>query len=169
MLRSALTVPPWQRIQRAARGTHPARLIYRFSPAFVRAAWTDFQAASPRTRGAWIASERGSWGGRERRTLLLNDTLLVRGRTIFVRVWMVPTQHPNHFSLHVELATSQPFGQNARLVLQWGNQKYATTLSADQLFFEDISPPNFSRFRNNSPSGRLQLTFEFGNDRGGTA
>lgn len=145
---------PWSQVRVRSRPSKNIRVEFRFTPEYARAAWTRPQHStlSRVTRG-----ERPS----ESETLLLDDVMLIDNQSAFVRAWLVPADTTGFYHVRVELVAPQRIVRNARVSLQWDGHEYSGFMRAGQLFFENISPPNFSRFLKNLPSSRLRLSFEF--------
>lgn len=148
---------PWIQVQIPARGTRPARTEIRFNPQYVRAVWQARTAHAPATRGIFPSDEP------ER--LLLDQVLQYQNSTLFVQAWLIPAEKPAHFHMRVKVAAAPPLADNGLLLLHWGKDHYSVPLTAGEMEFEDISPPDFSRLKKNLPSPRFRLSFESANDR----
>jgi hypothetical protein len=80
---------------------------------------------------------------------------------MFVRAWLIPANLPGYYHMRVEMFTPDSVPGAVRVRLYWDNHEYYGVVRPNQVFFEDITPPDFSRHAGNLPSRRMRLTFEF--------
>jgi hypothetical protein len=147
------TVVPWVQKLYPARGKHPARVEFHFSPAYVSKLWNREPAFSRETRSGESPARRED--------LLLDDIITIQGASIFVRAWLVPADDSDLFHLRIEISATQRLPRNAQVTLHWDRHTYNVSLRAGEMLFEDISPPDFSRLKGNLPTRRLRMSFEF--------
>ena len=151
--------PPgtWSQIRVRSRQSKNVRVEFRFYPEYARSAW---QGQAQR------ASTFVTRGGRPlpRETLLLDDVMFIENQSAFVRAWLIPAKQAEYYHLRVELVAPSSISRNARVSLRWDKHEYPGEMRAGQLFFENISPPDFSRYLNNLPSRRLHIAFEVENE-----
>ncbi|MBI4672174.1 MAG: hypothetical protein HY741_10970 [Chloroflexi bacterium] len=148
-----LSHAPWTQVHLKPRGKARTRVEFHFSPDYVSALWKANALPRLDTRAAFPSPHH------ER--LLLDDVIYIEDKTVFVHAWLVPAVEPEYFHLRVRVAAPTLLTRNGRLSLHWGSHQYSLPLKAGVVEFEDISPPNFSRYHNNLPSHRLRLSFEF--------
>lgn len=150
--------PPgtWSQVRVRPRQSNNVRVEFRFYPAYARSAWGGPGQPPP---------ARVTRGGRPlpKETLLLDDVMFIENQSAFVRAWLIPAKKKDYYHLRVELVAPARISRNARVSLCWGQHNYPGEMRAGQLFFENISPPDFSRYLNNLPSRHLHLAFEFEN------
>lgn len=152
MMFSNSTPSPWQ-ARSVRRNKKIIRHEIRFAPAFARGAW--HKPARSRT-----ARERGEFVSRDQETLLLDHQLDLEGAAGFVRAWLIPSAKPDYYHMRVEMFAPPDVTRNMHVTLIWGKHKYQATLRAGQVFFEDITLPNFSKHNENLPTHRLRLIFD---------
>lgn len=147
----------WSQVRVRTRPANNIRVEFRFYPNYARTAWIRPQDQTPTfaTRGARPRGE----------TLLLDDVMMIDNQSAFVRAWLIEADKRDFYHLRVELVAPSRYTRNARVSLRWDNHEYPGVMRAGQIFFENISPPNFSRYLNNLPSRRLQLAIEFEPDQ----
>ncbi len=148
----------WRQVRVRARSPKTVSIEFRFYPEYARSAWLrPLQAGTPFTT-------RGDSFSDEQELLLLQDTIYIEDAAVHVTAWRVPALKPNHYHVRVEIAAPQKFSRPLRLVLQWDKHKYiGIPLKPGQMLFEDISPPDFSRYTDNVPNKNLCLKIEFDN------
>ena len=141
----------WSQARVRTRPAKNIRVEFRFYPDYARTAWIRPQdrTSSLVTRGPRPHAPE---------TLLLDDVMLIdnQGR-VSARL-----AHSGRQTRLLSCAGGTPapsrMAQNARISLRWDNHEYRRH-AAGQLFFENISPPNFSRYLNNLPSRRLAARY----------
>lgn len=147
----------WLQTRTLAPGqTHPI-VEFLFFPAYIQAVWNRAFPPTDETRQA-----RGADDFDDTERLLLTDTITMDGSSILVRASLIPApQKPGHFHLRVEAASPKTFRRGGRLILYWDKYEHHVPFRSGEMFFEDISPPDFSRLDKNLPSSRLRLRIEF--------
>ncbi len=145
--------PLWVQINRTPRGNKPHVPEFRFSPRQL-SALVSARPRSLRLRSHYVPP------GSER--LVLNDTIVFEGSSLFIRAWLIPASQPGFFHMRVELFSPRSLPRNVQLVLDWGNHKYTLPLVAGMAQFEDITLPSYSRHLGNLPSPRYRLRVEQG-------
>ncbi len=153
-LHSPVIPVPWRQVRAATRAIQTTRIEFHFTPRYVQAVWerTRHPKAKTGTRGDSFPSEPEA--------LLLDDVIQVDATTIFVRAWLLRSTKSDGYHLRVEIGAPEGVKRNLRIHLHWDNALYTANLRAGQMFFEDITTPDFSRRRNNLPSRRLRLSVE---------
>lgn len=148
----------WVQVRPRTARNQPRRVEFRFYPEYVRAVWKSMNGeTAPKTRGGVSLSPDGE-------TLLFTDVIQIDGTSVFVNAWFIPARQPETYHLRVEIAAPQGIQRSVRLFLHWDKTQYSARLRKGEMFFEDITTPDFSRAQKNLPSRRLQLSFEFEND-----
>lgn len=151
--------PPgtWSQVRVRTRQPKNVRVEFRFYPEYARSVW---HRPSPRQPGAVTRGVRPL----PKETLLLDDVMFIENQSAFVRAWLIPATKAEYYHVRVELVAPTKISRNARVSLRWDKDEYPGEMRAGQLFFENISPPDFSRYLNNLPSRHLHLAFEFENE-----
>lgn len=155
----SLTTKPavgtWRQVHPRPRGHHARRVEFRFFPKYVYSLWRG------PTGEARHPSVRAPGGLFKPEILLLDDVVLLPNDSMFVRAWLIPSSKPDHYSMRVEMFAPLTVPRNVHVRLWWNATEYEAIHRAGNYFFEDITPPDYSRHKNNMPTHDLSLAFEF--------
>jgi hypothetical protein len=143
-------------LQTRSKSAQGLAVEFLFYPTFVQAAWS--RTAFPAVR-ARVLRESPDLFKKER--ILLDDSFLVEGSSMIVRVSLVPAREQEHYHMRIEVTSPQTIARSGRVILNWGSQEYVLPLRNGTMLFEDISPPDFSRLKKNVPSRDLRIRIEF--------
>lgn len=146
----------WRQTHKPEPGQTLPAVEFLFFPAYVQAVWNRKPRAARETR-----ESRGVYDFDDEERILLTDSIALDGASILVRASLIPARKPEHYHLRVEVAAPKNFKHGGRLILSWDRYEHHVPFHPGAMFFEDISPPDFSRLRKNLPSPRLRLRIEF--------
>jgi len=146
--------PTWVQIRPRRSRLQAQNVEFRFSPEYILSFWSP--RAGQKSRPA--VRTNGNLPGQE--MLLLDDVILLPTDSMFVRAWLVSGRVPEHYHMRVELFTPPTVKQNVRVTLYWGTNTYDAIIQAGQCCFEDITPPDYSRHKNNLPTHLLSFAYE---------
>jgi hypothetical protein len=147
----------WLQVRPRAPRLQAQRVEFRFFPKYILSFWSPPSNDRPRL------AVRGSSVFSNSEMLLLDDVILLPNDSMFIRAWLVPGRMPEHYHMRVEMFAPPTVKRNVRVKLYWDTHEYHAVVRAGHYFFEDITPPDYSRRYNNLPTRRLRLAFEFEN------
>lgn len=138
---------------------------FSFYPAYVEAVWSHAKLSA---KAARTTREASDYYGDE--FILLAKSVPLNGSSMFVRVTLIRSKNPDYYHMRVEINAPTKIKRKGRLILYWDGQTYIVPLRAGEMFFDDISLPDFSNENKNLPSRRMLLRVEFDqNDQNGAA
>lgn len=146
----------WRQTLVRTRAQALAAVEFSFYPAYIETVWNLRNANRVPTRATRSIDDPF-----EEEKILLDDTVPLDGASMFVNVSLIPAKQAEHYHMHVQVAAPRIIARNGHVILQWDHHEYSVPLRVGEMFFEDISPPDFSRLNKNLPSRRLRLRIEF--------
>lgn len=146
--------PTWVQVRPRTSRLQAQSVEFRFSPEYIR----SFLVPRSGQKSRPAVRTGGSLPGQE--MLLLDDVILLPSDSMFVRAWLLPGRMPEHYHMRVEMFTPPTVRQNVRVTLYWGSHTYNAIIQAGHCSFEDITPPDYSRHKNNLPTQRLSFAYE---------
>jgi hypothetical protein len=132
-------------------------VILQFNSAFVRA------ALAPATPDSSLRDGRGrvAYSVELTEYLFWAGALELQGQKVSLEIWNIPSGIAVGKShLRIKMVAARRLEQGVRLRLTWAGQQHVSEFAGSELFFEDISLPDFDIYTPGDPKGDFSLTFE---------